>query len=146
MKLPDHQRGVEALPVSFPHNVLKKVLNYLLSHWRGNQPLVRSFLINGLGLFAIGFCLGLLFAVMHSQGILFALMVLCWYVFFLFWWLVGITRASSKTLCSTNAKTPNKLFALAILSLVSICVYFTINDLWHLVGRPFWEAFHGYEG
>jgi hypothetical protein len=104
------------------------VRDYIAAHWRGEQSLAKSVLLNGL----LGYVLFVAALAAGSQivtsqvGVYIGMAVfLAW----LAWALVGIARCSIKILPAHDSSITMKSFAIASLIGVIVVLFLTIRDL-----------------
>ena len=92
------------------------MLAYFMAHWRGDQNIAQSLLVNGaLPYFALGTALLLVYLLTFRLTYLMWLLAL--FFAWLVWWAVGTTRSAIRTL-RTGGGTTSKVLAIVALALV----------------------------
>jgi hypothetical protein len=106
---------------------------YIVTHWRGQQSLLKATLINGVGGYLVLVCL----LVLLGQFIVSRWFVYAGLVVFLAWWIwasVGICRGATKAVFGGETTTWLKSSAVVALLGVLGATYFLVRDLIHLAG------------
>jgi hypothetical protein len=119
-------------------------MNYVMTHWRGRQGLLWSFLVNGVAGYALAiFAAVTLFNVGAAQWHLAAFM-LVFFVWFA-WALVGTTRAGILTIKDPATSRALKLSALVVFVCLALALYGTAIDF-GIMSRWLLQQFGGLVG
>jgi hypothetical protein len=116
-------------------------MNYITTHWRGQQGLLRSTLINGvlayLVLIIISVGLGSAFQITGAAVLVVVAIILVWMV----WAAVGIVRCGLRNALDSNSRTAPRIGGVIAIAGVLAIAYFTTKDLVHLgLFRWLWNA------
>lgn len=125
---------------------LQKLGSYAVAHWKGNQSLAWSFLVNGLLFYILMVAVGGAFAYLVARsGLANNRLILLYIGLFLagiVWSLIGIAMSSVKALRDRDSGFPKKIFAVLLLAVVVTCLYLIEQDFGNLhiaqlsVGAP----------
>jgi hypothetical protein len=125
-----------------PGSALQALSSYLGRHWRGEQSVVRSLLVNGV---LVGAAIGIAAGIALSAGVAertVAMFGAPIYLAWLAWASVGMTRAAIATIRNPEAHWALKVTAIVIFVIVVWLLLAIFNDLpivraWLLsMGRP----------
>ena len=109
---------------------MNPLFGYLITHWRGEQSLPRSFFINVVLVYLamIASLVALGTVIHYAPAILIGLSL---FLLVTSWSLVGVTRAAIYAISAPNGF-GKKVFAVVLLIVVGIVVYTTVQDIWRL--------------
>jgi hypothetical protein len=105
---------------------------YLLSHWRGEQPLLRSFLVNGLLAYVALVLVVIALGPLLPRTALHPVMAL--FVLFLAWSGVGIVRAALRLFSRPESRLPARVAAVFAIGTVGLVAWAAAGDLRRLLG------------
>jgi hypothetical protein len=111
-------------------------VNYVRTHWRGEQGLARSFLLNGLlAYLVLALGLGSLgeMNVVPPNSIVMYVGLIAFGVWFV-WALVGMVRCGFKNTFNPTNNVCRKIGGVSIVVCVLLIVFFTGKDVIHLTG------------
>lgn len=113
--------------------LVMNLLRYVLSHWRGEQGLVKSVLLNGVAFYLIfALPLGSVGSMINGKAVIFAGVAA--FAMWLVWASVGVLRCGTRYLCDRTKGASSRIGGAAAIFGVLAVAWFTAKDLIHLSG------------